>query len=390
MPPTTRFFGTIFSVQMVMAWAHIVTILSATHASDHKNAKHIERILAGHAKISSVRENSTVWVREVFSSSRKTRQNHLKIWCMGDNFKVHEIKEIENFIDSDVADARIMSDASLIRVVTDQYEFSLQKRPHIVNGVPQLGPLKMATNSIGQNGLTHWRERMLLMLSQRAWVATTIGMWDSRSFFLTPEVEPLSGFNKTLLFEMGPITFRELPSGILRMEYSFNAERIDSRGVKTTVNDTDCWAEFDPKKYYRVVTAGGTSHMQEYPVNKAAQSRWGRLSSRYEYDETFGRGVIPRRVFNKVWINGLSRDDIKDESSHSFFTEEYLIDKVEFGTVTPADFRGEPYGVPASLIEQDPLPPPAAWWWPWLCGLLGVNALPGLVWWGKRQWGVQA
>ncbi|ODA36813.1 hypothetical protein A6X21_01705 [Planctopirus hydrillae] len=309
---------------------------------------------------------------------------------MGDNFKVHEIKEIENFIDSDVADARIMSDPSLIRVVTDQYEFSLQKRPHIVNGVPQLGPLKMATNSIGQDGLTHWRERMLLMLSQRAWVATTIGMKESRSFFLTPEAELLSGFNKTLLFEMGPITFRELPSGILRMEYSSYAERADPRGVKISTNQIECWTEFDTKKNYRVVTTGGIGHTQKYPINKPTQSLWGRLSSTYEYDETFGRGVIPRRVFHKVWSNGASPEDIIDESSRSYVTEEYLIDKVEFGTVTPADFRGEPYGVPASLIEQDPLPPTAAWWWPWLCGLLGVNALLGLVWWGKRQWGVQA
>lgn len=262
------------SLAVVLALMHMLVILTSAHASDHKNVKHIERILSGHAQISSVRENSTVWVREVFSSSRKTRKNHLKIWCMGDNFKVHEIKEIENSIDIDVADARIMSDPSLIRVVADQYEFSLQKRPHIVNGVQHLGPLKMATNSIGQDGLTHWRERMLLMLSQRAWVATTIGMWDSRSFFLTPEVEPLSGFNKTLLFEMGPITFRELPSGILRMEYSFNAERIDSRGVKTTVDDTDCWAEFDTKKNYRVVTAGGIGHTQKYPINKPTQSLW--------------------------------------------------------------------------------------------------------------------
>lgn len=304
---------------------------------------------------------------------------------MDNHFKVHEIKTSNSHLDCSVDDAQLMSDPSLIRVVTEQCEFSLQKKLQLVDGKQRIGPLKMATNSINYDDLKHWHERMLLLMSNHATAATNIDMRESQLFFTKPEEFALSGFDQLRLFRMAPMIFRELPSGVLRMEYSRYSERIDHRGVQMKIDEKQCYVDFDPRNNYRVISSESIVHIQKSPANKPVHSTWGRLSSIYEYDDTFGRGVVPKRVFRKSWTNLPNRDDIEKDSDDKRVTEEFLIDKVEFGTVTPADFRGEPYGVPASLIEQYHLPPPAAWWWPWLCGLLGVNALLGLVWWFKRQ-----
>jgi hypothetical protein len=375
---TSQIVVLVLSSYCLMSYMHS----SRCHGEDGITDVYIQKILEGHKNICEIRKNSLISLRYMKRSKRSPAVLATKIWNIDEKFKTHQL-EIPGTASPDIMidEKQLDKDPDAVRVATSEYEFSFHKKPTTVNGQRQLGPLILSATTIETQQLNYWQERMQEMLAQHVWGATTFCGKNSQKFFNEPSTSYISFDWRMLSFECKTLQIDKLPTGVLRMNFSVHAEMLNGRKEKQILDDVLASVDFDPMNSYRVISSDMISTWRWVPQKGHLGDRWCRFRVENEYSDSFGQGIIPKRVLAQEWQatsqNGLN--------TTPFAIYEYLIDKVEFGTVTPADFRGEPYGVPASLIEQDHLPPPAAWWWPWLCGLLGVNALLGLVWWFKRQ-----
>lgn len=340
------------------------------------------RILAGHARIVEIRSNSVVKLRYDRPLQPTLGTELQQLWYLDGRYKVHKLELPERVSrEAALAEPRLMEKPDLLRVVTPEYEFSLNRFARDDEGNTILGPLKVKTTAIAKNDLKAWQKRMLWQFTVNAWAATTFCDYDSQGFFAEPPTSSGAFGWNVKKFTISDPQHQLLPSGLLRMSFTTHKEMDDSHNVQSISDQISCFAELDPAADFRVVRSEAITRATRTNPGETGRTTWFRFQAENEYSPTFGRGVIPTRVVI-TQDQSPTREGLDEKP---FEIDEYLIDKVEFGTVTPADFRGEPYGVPASLIEQDPLPPPAVWWWLWLCGLLGVNALLGLAWWFKRR-----
>ncbi len=332
------------------------------------------KVVTGHDQIAKVRYNMRVVARQLKSYGKEPRVKAYSWWFMGDNFKYHRIKL------SDKADQEIKVDESSLQTrpgsvwcVTPEYEFCLTE------GQNKADQMKVLRTSLQEKDLDYWHRMVLSELNLGIWSATAIMDCPLRSILIDPP-DSRHSVIKIKRIDLDSVKFEERPENVLRMTFNAEFDMALPKG-DSTLKWVDAIVDLDTANRFRILkarvemTSSGVSGVQK------SGGYWSAWEQELDYVEGFGGDVVPKRVVTRLFESPTRDALFKSKPQET----EYLIDKVEFGTVTPADFRGEPYGVPASLIEQDPLPPTAAWWWPWLCGLLGVNALLGLVWWGKRR-----
>lgn len=340
------------------------------------------QVVAGHERIRRQRANSIVWLRQARPGWTPPFTEITKIWHLDGSFKFHTFEVPELTTTADVVDdVKLMKDPFSVRIVTPQFEFGLRRLYKEVDGVRVLDRLRRTTLSIDGEKLEMWQRRMSWTMSEHAWSSTTMCHLESSGLFAQPP-RNTNAFGWTVdKFTVGPVAFEKLSSGLVRMSFVTHSEMTDVRKKQIVSDVVEATANLNPAHNYRVVESDYiVTGSQKVPGKEAAPS-WHRIRIVNEYRAGFGRDMFPTHVVTQNW-SSKERDKLYGEPIHS---DEYFIDKVEFGQVRKSDFRPEPYGIRPEILEIDPLPPPTSWWVYGIYGSVITCVLIGLVWWFKRR-----
>lgn len=363
-------------IMKMMAFIFCIVLTVHSHsllAQDINDRNWTKDIQAGHDRIQNAITNVKVSLRQIRSYGSHPGVEGYTWWIDDKSYKRHGLRIATNIDRSISIDHEAMGkNPGSVWCITPEYEFGLN-RP-----TADSTSLKLLETSIHKDELKYYQHRVGYELFPTVWtslsmheipISAMLASPPDGSYFIPPNDMP----------EVAVPQFEKLQSGLIRMTLSIKYE-YTKQHRRTMVEILQLIADMDPQKNFRIQHSESVAKNTKLVHDKVEYRTWMRLVQEHEYDDNCSI-YIPKRLLVSLY-DSKTQEGLKNAIP---IIDEYIFDKVETGVVTSADFRIEPYKLPASLIEQDPLPPPAAWWWPWLCGLLGVNALLGLVWWGKRR-----